>query len=331
MENVQDYYINGSFITREQKISILSIKYYINYTKYFLKAILVSSLIFIHKLFNKANQQYKYKVSLCGIFKNEGKFLDEWIQYHLVIGIEHFYLYNNNSSDNYLKILQPYIDQGVVDLIEWPFDHSQMKAYEHCYLKHKNETNWLTFLDVDEFVCPISTDNIQSWLLNYKNYPGVAVYWRQFGSNGRLIHDTNQLVLEQYTQCWPKLGAYTKMFCNMNFPIVEFDNMHIFHSVIAGIKIPPINQFKKIISMGIHRISLFGGTTIQINHYWGKAYDCFVENKINRTDAYHPNDLEMSGVRKKLLKSFESMCTDRDYTIQRFLLQMKLKFKKIIP
>jgi hypothetical protein len=216
-----------------------------------------------------------------------------------------------------------------VDLIDWPFDHSQMQAYEHCYNNHKNETNWLTFLDVDEFVCPISTDNIQSWLLNYENYPGVAVYWRQFGSNGKLIHDNNQLVIEQYTQCWPKLGAYTKMFCNMNFPIVEFDNPHIFLSKIAGISIPPINQFKKIISMGIHRRSIVDGSTIQINHYWGKAYDCFVENKINRSDVYHANDAEMARVREKLLKSYESMCTDSDFTIQRFLYQTKSKLEKI--
>ena len=323
MENDQDYYISGSFITRERKENKSSINYFIKLVKYFIKTVLVSVLIFINKLFNKANQQYKYKVSLCGIFKNEGRFLDEWIQYNIVIGVEHFYLYNNNSTDDYLQVLSPYIDQGIVDLIDWPFNHSQMQAYEHCYNNYKNETNWLTFLDVDEFVCPISTDNIQSWLSDYENYPGVAVYWRQFGSNGRLVHDNNQLVIEQYTQCWPMLGAYTKMFCNMNFPILEFNNPHFFLSKIAGISIPPINQFKKIISMGIHRRSIVGGSTIQINHYWGKAYDCFVENKINRSDVYHTNDAEMARVREKLLKSYESMCTDSDFTIQRFLLKTK--------
>ena len=328
MENEQDYYISGSFITRELKDKKLSINYFVKIFKYSLKSILVTAIIFINKLFNKSTKEYKYKVSLCGIFKNEGRFLDEWIQYHLVIGIEHFYLYNNNSNDNYLKILQPYIDQGIVELIDWPYDHSQMQAYEHCYKNYNNETNWLTFLDADEFVCPISTDNIQLWLSDYENYPGVAVYWRQFGSNGKLIHDNNQLVIEQYTQCWPILGAYPKMFCNMNFPILDFNNPHIFSSNIAGIKIPPINQFKKIISYGIHRKSIVGGSTIQINHYWGKAYDCFVENKINRSDVYHNNDIEMSRIRKKLLKSYEYMCTDRDYTIQRYLLHTKLNLEK---
>jgi hypothetical protein len=330
MENDQDYYINGSFITRERKDRKSSVEYFFKILKYHLKSVLVFTLIFFNKLFNKSTKDYKYKVSLCGIFKNEGRFLDEWIRYNIVIGVDHFYLYNNNSTDNYLQVLSPYIEQGIVDLIDWPFDHSQMQAYEDCYLKYKNETNWLTFLDVDEFVCPISTDNIQSWLSDFENYPGVAVYWRQFGSNGKLIHDNNQLVIEQYTQCWPMLGAYTKMFCNMNFPMVDFDNMHVFHSVIGGIKIPPINQFKKIISNGIHRKSIIGGIKIQINHYWNKAHDCF-EIKINRTDAYHLNDEEMSRIRKKLFKSYELMCTGSDFTIQRFLHQTKSKLEITKP
>jgi hypothetical protein len=321
----QDYYVKGKFIKRESLKQTLLKNFISRYIAYFVQSFLVFFLIFINKLVNRVTQEYKYTICLCGIFKNEASYLDEWIKYHIVIGIDHFYLYNNNSDDNYLQILHPYIEKGIVDLIDWPFDHSQMSAYEDCYKKHKSDTNWLTFIDVDEFICPIATDNIKSWLSSYKNYPGVAVYWKQFGSNGILNHDKNKLVIEQYTQCWPKPSVFTKMFCNMDFPIVEFINPHIFSSKIAGIKIPPINQYKKIISMGINRCFIFGSSTIQINHYWGKAYDCFVENKINRSDVYHKNDIEMAQSRKHLLKSHEAMCTNRDYTIQRFLLYTKLK------
>lgn len=323
MKEIQDYYIRGNFITREKLNYSLINKYLIRYVKYLIKASVASSLIFLNKLFNKSSKEYKYKVSLCGIFKNEAKFLEEWIEFNIVVGIDHFYLYDNNSTDNYMPILKPYIDKGIVELINWPFEHTQMEAYEHCYQKNRNNTNWLTFLDVDEFVCPRTTDNIKTWLLNFSNYPGVAIYWKQFGSNGKLIHDYNELVIEQYTQCWPLLGAYTKMFCNMNFPIVEFKEPHVYFSRIFGIKIPPVNQYKRTMCMGIHRTSFFGESTIQINHYWGKAYDCFVENKINRSDVYHKNDQEMAELRKGLLKSYETMCTARDYTIQRFLLQIK--------
>lgn len=326
MQENQNYYVKEHFITRGHLKQTL-FKKYINHIIYFLKSLFFMLLIFANRLFNRSTKSYKYTVCLCGIFKNEAKFLDEWIQFHLVIGIDHFYLYNNNSDDNYAEILKPYIEKGIVDLIDWPFNHSQMDAYKECYDKHRNDTNWLTFIDVDEFICPIATEDIKSWLASYKNYPGVAVYWKQFGSNGKLFHDNNELVIEQYTQCWPKPSIYSKMFCNMDFPIAKFKNPHLFSSRICGIKVPPINQFKKIIILGIHRCSMFRTSTIQINHYWGKAYDSFIENKINKTDVYHKNNIEMGQQRKSLLKSHEDMCTDRDYKIQRFLLFTKLKNK----
>ena len=327
MQDNQNYYVKGDFIKRGKLKQTLLKNDIINHIMYFFISLFIPLLIFGNRLFNRNTKSYKYSVSLCGIFKNEAKFLDEWIQFHLVIGIEHFYLYNNNSDDNYEEVLKPYTEKGIVDLIDWPFNHSQMEAYKDCYDKHRNDTNWLTFIDVDEFICPIATNDIKSWLASYKNYPGVAVYWKQFGSNGKLNHDNNELVIEQYTQCWSKPSTYTKMFCNMDFPIAKFKNMHTFNSKICGIKIPPINQYKKIMTLGIHRLSMFGNSTIQINHYWGKAYDCFLENKVNRTDAYHENSLEMGQLRKSLLKSHEAMCTDRDYTIQRFLLFTKLENK----
>lgn len=323
MEDNLSYFVKGDFILRfRSKRTILKndfIKYLLNLSY----SIVVNLVLFIYNNFFKKKKEFKYTISVCCMFKNESIFLEEWIKYHLVIGIDHFYMYNNNSDDNFLEILNPYIDSGIVDLINWPYQSSQMLAYEDCYKKNKSETNWLTFIDIDEFVCPISSDNIKSWLQSYSNYPGVAVYWKQFGSNGKLIHDKTNFVIEQYTQCWPKHSTFTKMFCNMDFQMIDFSNPHIIRSKISGINTPPVNQFKKIITLGINRCSGKNNSTIQINHYWGKAYDSFQE-KLDNTDIHFYEDSEMNQVRKRLLKSHEAMCTDRDYTIQRFLLYTKL-------
>lgn len=68
----------------------------------------------------KGNQSSKREgtVAICALFKNEAPFLREWIEYHLMIGVSHLYLYNNCSSDNYLAILKPYIKSGVVELFD---------------------------------------------------------------------------------------------------------------------------------------------------------------------------------------------------------------------
>ena len=56
------------------------------------------------ELFGKHDKRtMKYSVSLCLIFKNEAPFLKEWLDYHLTVGVDHFYLYNNNSDDDFMR------------------------------------------------------------------------------------------------------------------------------------------------------------------------------------------------------------------------------------
>lgn len=329
MEEHSKYYIKGNFITRSHVQQTLLKNDLTRYTVYFLQSFITRFLIFIKSINKSKRKKYKYDICICSTFKNEAKFLEEWIEYHLVVGVDRFYLYNNNSEDNYIDVLAPYIERGIVTLIEWPYNHAQMEAYQDCYSKCKDEANWLVFIDLDEFVCPLNTDSLRSWLVSMRKYPGIAIYWRQFGSSGKLIHDSNKLVIEQYNQCWEKFSIYTKMICNMDFPIYEFENPHVICSTIFGFKIRPVNQFRKLVSLGINRASNVNNPTIQINHYWGKAYDCFVKNKVNRSDAYHKNDKEMAQLRLALLNSHEAMCTKREFKIHRFLLSTKLNINKL--
>ena len=62
----------------------------------------------------------KYQLSVCSLFKNESRYLREWLEYHRLIGVDHFYLYDNASTDRSVQILQPYIRAGLVTLVHWP-------------------------------------------------------------------------------------------------------------------------------------------------------------------------------------------------------------------
>ena len=128
-------------------------------------------------------KKYKHEVSLCMIFKNEAHYLYEWLVYHQLIGVDHIYLYNNNSDDRYLEIVTPFINAGFVTLRQWPKDFAQREAYEDCYERTKNETHWLGFIDADEFVNLQSYDNVSTFLNNYKNYPSVLLNWKMFGTS----------------------------------------------------------------------------------------------------------------------------------------------------
>lgn len=317
------YKILGNFITRyPDKSSIFKnniFRLITNRVEHFLMRL----ALFISHTFSK-KQEYKYNICICAIFKNESIFLKEWINFHILIGVDHFYLYNNNSDDDYKEILKPFIDNNIVTLIDWPHDQPQMKAYQHCYKTTRKLTQWLTFIDIDEFICPNSVDNIKDWLRKYKTYHSVAVYWTQFGSSGIINHDKSKTVIEQYVHCWPKLSTYTKMICNMDYPIKELDNPHVLRSNILGMNFAPINIYGQSIAYNFHIKSNSKSTdSIQLNHYWNKGYDVFYKNKIQRSDVYHKDHNEMSQIRMNLLKSHEFMCTGCDYNIHKYLLSLK--------
>ena len=105
-------------------------------------------------------QDKKYNVAVCAIFKNEAPYLKEWIEFNHLVGVEHFYLYNNNSEDDYQSVLEEYVQSGLVTLIQFPYEQAQMKCYKDCIDKYAGETKWLGFIDIDEFIVPKSTNDI---------------------------------------------------------------------------------------------------------------------------------------------------------------------------
>ena len=108
--------------------------------RYYLTIFLGLIYKILFKFFPKKQRKTNYGLVICAIFKNEVPYMREWIEYHLHVGVEHFYLYNNNSTDGYLDVLQPYVEKGVVTLTEWPETPGQITAYKHWYENFRGET-----------------------------------------------------------------------------------------------------------------------------------------------------------------------------------------------
>lgn len=286
----------------------------------------VASLVVF--FYSKQKKSYKYEVSICGLFKNEGRFLKEWLDFHIAVGVDHFYMYNNNSDDNYLDVLKDYMEDGIVELIDWPQKFPQMPAYKDCFAKAKNETKWLGYIDIDEFVCPKYEISIKDWLKKYSNYPSVLMYWKSFGTGGHLLHNDNQYVIEQYTNSFEKLMDMGKLFINTDFNFNRFTNPHLISATISlfgiHIYIPPINEYKKFVCFGLHRVPFFFNKeiTIQLNHYWSKAHEIFIYNKTQRSDVFSKENEEID--KYELLNPNEKKCIVKDFVAQRYLLDLRL-------
>lgn len=291
--------------------------------KYFLKSIYLK--LYIH-LFAPRYQEKKYKVSICAIFKNEAKYLKEWIEFHKIIGIEHFYLYNNFSADNYKEVLRPYIEDNTVTLIDWAIPQGQMAAYKDCLKKHCTETEWLGFIDIDEFVVPKKDNSICDFLAKFRKYPSVQLYWRLFGTSGKIKRDTNRLVTEDFVVCWNKYDGIGKCFANTSYAFDENSphNNVLHHSIWGKLKkrsIPPVNHDKRFLMTNFHKVK-DNDFSAQINHYFTKSLEEYAE-KSSKGDVFflsNPHNLDY-------FYRHEMLCTATDYSAYRYLIKLKNAMK----
>ncbi len=271
----------------------------------------------------------QYRVSICGIFKNECIYLKEWIEFHKIVGIDHFYLYDNNSNDDFESVLRPYVEDGTVTLEKWGADHDQMGAYRHCIKNHRMESEWIGFIDIDEFVVPIEEDSVIDVLNRFQNRPAVLVYWKLFGSGGIMSRPTEELVTDSFVVCPTKLCNAGKVFYNTKYDFSFEDKRNaLLHHVMrcsykGNISLPTVNIFGKV-SFFYEGISFSRGKCLmQINHYFSKSRDEYIKKKMEKSDVYfeeNPHTLDY-------WLMHENWCDDTDYKIYKYIARLKSKME----
>ena len=221
----------------------------------------------------------KHNLSVCCIFKNESKFLKEWIEYHKLIGVDHFYLYNVESTDNYIDVLKPYIKNKTVTLIEWPnmsigqtkpdmqMLSTKIPAYENAakHLALKN-TKWLVFVDIDEFLVAPDNRSLREILAEYDDYPGVILPSDYFDASQIGVFPKKKLIIEN-----------TRLAPEPQQPIEKTVEKTIFQPErTVGFTWPPYkyefenDQYAYVVKR----------TQLRINHYTNKNVATFSSGKV---------------------------------------------------
>lgn len=150
----------------------------------------------------KRNHLYKYQVAVVAIIKNEGEYITEWVKYHKLIGVNKFYLYNNGSTDDTAEKLKPFIESGLVELIDYPGIAKQLPAYNNALKVFGDKCKYMAFIDADEFIFLLNRDDKLVDVLDKiieldEKAGGIAINWTMFGSSGHIKKPTGG-VLENY-------------------------------------------------------------------------------------------------------------------------------------
>ncbi len=132
---------------------------------------------------------HKYKLGIVCIVKNEADYIEEWIRFHLIQGVEKIILYDNGSTDGTQEKIQPFVEAKQVVLIEYPGSKVQCDVYNDAIARFGAGFTYLAILDADEFLYPSKSgekliDEIERAFSQSDGIGGLTVNWLCYGSSG---------------------------------------------------------------------------------------------------------------------------------------------------
>jgi hypothetical protein len=136
----------------------------------------------------------RHALAICTIACQEGPYLREFVEFHRLVGVEHFYVYDNGSTDETHDVLAPYVAAGVVTLIDFPGPVVQLAAYNHCARTFRDEAEWIAFMDADEFFFAPGGGDLRDALREFEGYGGVHVNYANYGTSGHETRPDGPLV-----------------------------------------------------------------------------------------------------------------------------------------
>ncbi|GFN96209.1 hypothetical protein PoB_002271500 [Plakobranchus ocellatus] len=83
------------------------------------------------------------------------------VEMNLLLGADHFYLYNTSISHATDTVIRHYQALGILTVVQWPVPdeswyYAQMAVVNDCLYRNRNQSEYVVFSDTDEFIIPRS-------------------------------------------------------------------------------------------------------------------------------------------------------------------------------
>uniref|UniRef100_A0A1D1Z1Y4 Glycosyltransferase family 92 protein n=2 Tax=Anthurium amnicola TaxID=1678845 RepID=A0A1D1Z1Y4_9ARAE len=216
-------------------------------------------------------REAKHRMCICTMVRNQARFLTEWITYHAHIGVERWFIYDNNSEDSAEHIVRVMEDYNVTRHA-WPWVKTQEAGFAHCALRARAACEWVGFMDVDEFLyLPSPELSLHDVLKNYSmGFPHVAelrTVCHTFGPSGH--------------RAPPPDGVTMGYTCRMASP--ERHKSIIRPEALSPSLINVVHHFH--LKDGFQYVNMDRGVMV-INHYKYQAWEVFKEKFYRRVATY---------------------------------------------
>jgi len=247
------------------------------------------------------NSQLKmiFPVIVC-IAKYEQNYVKEFVRYHLGLGFERIYLYDNEDNETYKELLKEFGDKIVTTHL--PGKHyARLPQYEALHQFVNNhmgdpDITHVAHIDLDEFIVLNKHNTIKSFIKDYiydgeNNIMcgGIGMNWRFFGNNGLNHTDVNEPLTSRFTKRQETGDLHIKTIYN-KYILSGYSNPHFIHINNDNY---PVKSTNGAILNGPYNENM-DFSVIQINHYKSKTWEEFQQLKIRgMADRYDdPYDSE---------------------------------------
>lgn len=127
--------------------------------------------------------------AICSIVRDENRYLEEWALYHLALGFEKIYLYDNSDHGSATTWLQmqdqnSILQQGVhVHPFPTKDGKRQLKAFRDCIGRFGRFHTWMALYDPDEFLVLKQHATVVDMLSELCPNGSLGINWVIFGTH----------------------------------------------------------------------------------------------------------------------------------------------------
>lgn len=245
------------------------------------------------------------------MIKNEHRFLNEWIEYHLNLGFDKILLYEDNTSKPHNELIEKYGYK--VELKRAPSGlrnpFKQMLFNQNTYITYYNSNSYILFIDADEYLTFADGFTLDDLIAAAADKPALQLAWQMIGCGYNADDDHKDCGVTT-----PETGSIFDIFPAEEFNIKQLKPYAKYYKCFANMNCPtsivpphditdmtPVDSSLDVIKMNQQNIPDEYYASAYIRHYYtGSWLDwCMKFNgrdpkkaKILITDFFRLNGLE---------------------------------------
>lgn len=148
---------------------------------------------------------------------DRASWLVEFIEFHRIVGVDHFFFYNHSTGLNVEKVLKGYTESGVVTMLPWNLDIKSQKeirtegifaSLNDCVYRSMRHFDYAVVLDVDEFMVPRKDDTLGAMIKRIKSTSPKATGFIVLNSFFYLYWDNDTTAYGEVPEVGPRKLPY---------------------------------------------------------------------------------------------------------------------------